>query len=167
IPDGTVDGAGREETSGRQGGARDDRLGPGLWREVALVGDGRELISQPQRVHDLRGGGSERNALHRGSVPRRNGLSRKSPRSRKALPASAPSSTRWSKDSDSVMAGRATTSPSTTSARDAITPVARMAASGMLMMGVPDSAPNDPTFVTVMVPPDICSGSTVPPRAAA
>jgi hypothetical protein len=35
------------------------------------------------------------------------------------------------------------------------------------MMGVPNSAPNEPTFVTVMVPPAIWSGRIVPSRAAA
>src|SRR5205823_1983523 len=101
-PDGIVDLARREGPAGREVGTRDDRLPLDLRRVVALVGHALELVSQPERVDDLGGGGDQGDDLHRGRDPSWKGLSKRSPRSRRALPASAPSSSRRSKESESV-----------------------------------------------------------------
>ena len=111
---------------------------------VALVRDAVERIGQAERVHDLGRRRQQRDDLHArtsslGSDPSSKGLSRKGRAGRRGRgrPA-APSIRRWSNVSDSVAAGRATTAPSTTSARGSITPSARMAACGGLMIGVPE-----------------------------
>src|SRR5581483_739924 len=120
---------------------RDDRLAGRLGREVALVGDGLELGSQTEGTHDLGRRRQEGHDLHRGSLARRSEDSRRAIRSPKALPAVAPSSSRWSNVSESVHAGRAVTTPSTTRARGSITPRARIAPCPGVRMGVPNSDP--------------------------
>jgi hypothetical protein len=63
------------------------------------------------------------------------------------------STIRWSNDTEVVITCRTASWPSTTQGRSAIRPVATMAHSGLLMIGVPVSTPKPPTLVMVMVPP--------------
>src|SRR6266568_1741603 len=73
---------------------------------------------------------------------------------------------RWSKETEVVMSWRTASSPSTTQGRGAIRPVAMMAHSGLLMMGVPLSTPKPPTLVMVIVPPVRSSSAALRSRAS-
>ena len=115
--DGLVDLPRGERSALGERAARDDRLRDRVGREVALVGHADEVVAQAERVDDLGRRRQQGDDLHTGKSRRRSPSCRSETRSVRARPAAAPSSTRWSNVSDSVHAGRATTAPSTTSAR--------------------------------------------------
>ena len=76
-----------------------------------------------------------------------------------------PSTLRWSKDSESCVTCRTTTSPSTTHGVGRTTPKHRMADSPGLRIGVPLSTPKVPTLVIVIVPSAMSAGDVRPSRA--
>src|SRR3970282_298810 len=85
------------------------------------------------------------------------------PRARRPPPPHTP---RWSTVHASVHAGRASTFPSTTSARGAITPSAIVTACPGFSSGVPYSDPYDPVFETAIVAPVTSPCESVLARAA-
>src|SRR5205085_1897203 len=141
APDDVVDLPRGERPRLRDRAPGDDTLRRRLRREVTLLRDALEIVAQAERVDDLRRGGEQRDDLHRGSSASRSRSDSSTTRSVSARPASAPSSTRWSNVRESVHAGRASTAPSTTSARGAMTPSARIAAWPSWRSGVPASDP--------------------------
>ena len=76
-----------------------------------------------------------------------------------------PSTTRWSKLALTVVTYAGRTSPSTTHGFCLIAPIATIATSPGLRIGVPVSIPNEPRLVTVIVPPAMSAGVDLPSRA--
>src|SRR5699024_8057148 len=105
-----------------------------------------EATSRPSAQHH---GG----ALQGPQAGIRGGSSKPRPPSARNLEMISPSTTRWAALTGSVVTSRGTISSPTPDGFFRTGPTARAAASPGLMIGVPASTPNTPTFVMVMVPP--------------